>query len=98
LIRRAHPSGGTSCRLSPLRSDSTRKVSKIVEELCGHQVSSTQVRSVVAADIRSIFGCADRAAAEARLKDRAAHYSKSAPKLAAWMEQNILNLTDPPLA
>jgi putative transposase len=37
----------------------------------------------------TIFGCADQAAAEVRLKDRVAHYSKSAPKLAAWMEQNI---------
>ncbi|HRK16841.1 MAG TPA: transposase [Prosthecobacter sp.] len=33
--------------------------------------------------------CADLAAAQARLKERIAHYAKSAPKLAAWMEQNI---------
>lgn len=47
------------------------------------------LRSVVAADIRSIFDCADRGSAEARLKERVAHYSKSAPKLAEWMERNI---------
>ncbi len=47
------------------------------------------LRSVVAADIRSIFDCADRGNAEARLKERVAHYAKSAPKLAEWMERNI---------
>ena len=47
------------------------------------------LRSVVAADIRSIFNCADRGSAEARLKERVAHYSKSNPKLAEWMERNI---------
>lgn len=145
---------------------STRKVSKIVEELCGDHVSSTQVssctaklgvelqlwreralgafsylvldaryekvrhggilvdcatliamgigpdgkrtilgvsvalsdaeahlprldlRTVVAADIRSIFNSPDLASAQARLRERVSHYSESAPKLSAWMEQN----------
>jgi len=46
-------------------------------------------RAAVAADIRAIFNCPDRASAEARLKERVAAYAKNAPKLAAWMEQNI---------
>ncbi len=47
------------------------------------------LRSVVAADIRSIFNCSDLESAQARLKKRVAFYSRSAPKLAAWMEQNL---------
>ena len=47
------------------------------------------MRGSVAADIRSIFTCPDLASAQARLKERAGFYSKSAPKLAAWMEENL---------
>ena len=52
-------------------------------------VPRLDLRSVVAADIRSIFNCSDLQSAQARLKERVAFYSKSAPKLAAWMEQNL---------
>jgi putative transposase len=47
------------------------------------------MRSQVADDIRSIFTSPDLPSAQARLKDRVAFYSKTAPKLAAWMEANI---------
>jgi len=46
-------------------------------------------RPAVARDIRSIFDCPDRLAAEARLKEIAATHAKTAPKLAAWMEENL---------
>lgn len=46
-------------------------------------------RATVAEAIRSIFNCADRPAAEARLKEVVALYAQSAPKLAAWMEANL---------
>lgn len=46
-------------------------------------------RATVAAAIRAIFNCPDRSSAELRLKETVAAYTKSAPKLAAWMEQNI---------
>ena len=46
-------------------------------------------RAAVAAEIRAIFNCPDRASAEARLKERVGALAKNAPKLAAWMEQNI---------
>jgi transposase-like protein len=52
-------------------------------------VTRLDLRASVAADIRSIFNCHDLASAQARLKDRVAFYTKSAPKLAAWMEENI---------
>ena len=47
------------------------------------------MRDSVAADIRSIFNSQDLASAQARLKTLVDLYSKSAPKLSAWMEGNI---------
>lgn len=46
-------------------------------------------RAEVAAAIRSVFDSPNRPAAELRLKEIVAHYAKSAPKLAAWMEENL---------
>lgn len=47
------------------------------------------MREKVAADIRSIFLAQDRPSAELRLAQVVASYSKSAPKLADWMEHNL---------
>ncbi len=52
-------------------------------------VPRLDMREKVAADIRSIFLAQDRHAAERRLAEVVADYSKSAPKLAAWMEHNL---------
>src|ERR1039457_2821914 len=46
-------------------------------------------RVAVAEAIRSVFNCADRPAAERRLKEVVALYATSAPKLSAWMEANL---------
>jgi len=46
-------------------------------------------RAPVATAIRSVFECPDRASAERRLKEIVARYATSAPKLAAWMEENL---------
>jgi putative transposase len=46
-------------------------------------------RAAVAAAIRSVFNCADRPAAQARLKEIVALYAKTAPKLSAWLETNL---------
>ncbi len=46
-------------------------------------------RAEVARAIRSVFEASSRAAAEARLKEIVTHYSKNAPKLACWMEENL---------
>jgi transposase-like protein len=43
----------------------------------------------VARAIRSVFECASGPAAEQRLKEIVAHYTPSAPKLAAWLEENL---------
>ena len=52
-------------------------------------VPRLDMRARVATDIRSIFNSHDLASAQARLKTLVDAYSKSAPKLSAWMEQNI---------
>ena len=46
-------------------------------------------RAAVARAVRSVFDCPHRHAAEARLKAIVAHYAQSAPKLAAWLEENL---------
>ena len=46
-------------------------------------------RAEVARAIRGVFDCPSRLAAEQRLKEIVAHYSKTAPKLATWMEENL---------
>jgi transposase-like protein len=47
------------------------------------------MRARVASDIRSIFNCPDLPSAHERLKHFVSSYSKSAPKLATWMEENL---------
>ena len=46
-------------------------------------------RAEVARAIRSVFDCPSRHTAEQRLKEIANLYAKSAPKLAAWLEENL---------
>ena len=52
-------------------------------------VPRLEQRAEVARAIRSLFECASRSAAEQRLKEIVGHYAQSAPKLAAWMEENL---------
>lgn len=47
------------------------------------------VRAQVAEDILSIFNSPDRAAALLRLQKISADYAATAPKLSAWMEDNL---------
>ena len=46
-------------------------------------------RAEVARAIRSVFDAPNRSTAEQRLKEIVTLYSKSAPKLARWMEENL---------
>jgi transposase-like protein len=52
-------------------------------------VPTKELKLKVAADIRRIFNADDRAHAEAKLADFVKTYAKTAPRLAAWAEQNI---------
>jgi len=47
------------------------------------------MRSEVAADIRSIFNAADRKTAEELLQAAIQKYASSAPRLSAWLEDNL---------
>jgi len=46
-------------------------------------------RAAVAQAIRTVFDCPDRLTAQARLKEIVAAHAATAPKLAAWMEENL---------
>jgi putative transposase len=52
-------------------------------------VPRLEQRADVARAIRSVFQSAGRAAAEQRLKEILAQYALSAPRLAAWLEENL---------
>jgi len=52
-------------------------------------VPKVAMRAEVAAAIREVFAAPDRAEADRRLKQTAARYAKTAPKLAAWMEEAL---------
>ena len=52
-------------------------------------VPGLEQRADVARAIRSVFQSAGRAAAEQRLKEILAQYAHSAPRLAAWLEENL---------
>ena len=52
-------------------------------------VPRQEMKAQVAADLRAIFTASDRSAAEALLRAAVARYQASAPKLSAWMEQNV---------
>jgi putative transposase len=46
-------------------------------------------RAEVAEAIRSVFNAPSRVAADLRLKEMVARYAVTAPKLSAWMEENL---------
>jgi len=52
-------------------------------------VPKQAMRTEVAADIRAMFNAADRSTAEANLHSAIQKYAKIAPKLSAWMEENL---------
>jgi transposase-like protein len=52
-------------------------------------VPQVSMRTAVARDLRSIFDAADRAEADRLLQLTAGRWQKSAPRLAAWMEQAV---------
>jgi len=52
-------------------------------------VPKVSMRSHVAEDLRDVFNAKDMPSAEERLRKCVEQYSKSAPELARWMEENI---------
>jgi transposase-like protein len=60
-----------------------------LQQNAGHYVPKLSMRSEVAADLRAIFDAPDRSEAERRLELTVRKYEKSAPKLSAWMSENV---------
>ena len=88
IVSDAHP-GMAAARLAVFPSVPWQRCQFHLQQNAQAYVPRVDMRTVVAADIRSIFNCSDLASARARLKERVLFYSKTAPKLAAWMEENI---------
>lgn len=88
IVSDAHP-GMATARKAVFPSVPWQRCQFHLQQNAQAYVPRIDLRTVVAADIRSIFTCSDLASARARLKERVLFYSKTAPKLAAWMEENI---------
>ena len=71
-----------------------------LQQNAGAYVPRQSMRAGVAADIRNIFNAPDRAMAERLLQMAIQKYAVSAPRLSAWLEENIpegLTMFDFPL-
>lgn len=60
-----------------------------LQQNAGKYVPRQSMRTEVARELRAIFDSPDGAEAERRLQLTVAKYAKSAPKLSAWLEQNL---------
>jgi putative transposase len=60
-----------------------------LQQNAGNHVPRQSMRIEVAADIRAMFNASDRKTAEELLQAAIQKYATSAPKLSAWMEENL---------
>ena len=60
-----------------------------LQQNAGAYVPKQTMRYEVAADIRSMFNAPDRSTAETYLQAAIQKYAKSAPRLSAWLEENL---------
>lgn len=60
-----------------------------LQQNAGHYVPRIDMRVQVASDLRVIFNSPDRTEANRHLQIAVKKYEKSAPKLAAWMSENV---------
>jgi len=60
-----------------------------LQQNAGAFVPKQAMRYEVAADLRSMFNAPDRSTAETYLQATIQKYAKSAPKLSAWLEENL---------
>ena len=88
IVSDAHPGLGAA-RSAVFPSVPWQRCQFHLQQNAQAYVPRLDMRARVACDIRGVFNCPDLPAALARLKDLVAFYSKSAPKLASWMEENI---------
>jgi putative transposase len=60
-----------------------------LQQNADHYVPRIDMRPKVASDLRAIFNSPDRTEAERHLQIAVKKYDKTAPKLAAWMSENV---------
>ncbi len=60
-----------------------------LQQNASHYVPKVSLRPQVAADLAGIFDAPDRTTADQLLQATVKKYAQSAPKLAAWIEQNV---------
>ena len=60
-----------------------------LQQNAGAYVPRQSVRIEVAADVRAIFNASDRRTTEELLQSTITKYATTAPKLSAWMEENL---------
>jgi putative transposase len=60
-----------------------------LQQNAGAYIPKQSMRAEVAADIRAIFNASDRKSAEEQLQAAIQKYAKSAPRLSAWLEENL---------
>ena len=88
VISDDHPGLGAA-RRAVLGSVPWQRCQFHLQQNAGAYVPRQAMRSEVAADIRSIFNASDRKTAEELLRAAIRKYVTSAPRLSAWLEENL---------
>jgi transposase-like protein len=88
VIRDAH-GGLKAARLAVLGGVPWQRCQLHLQQNASAHVPRQDMKAPVAADIRAVFNAQDRAEADALLRRAAQKYEATAPKLAAWMEENL---------
>lgn len=60
-----------------------------LQQNAGQYVPRVEMRREVSADLRAMFEAGDRTEAERRLRQTQEKYAQSAPRLSAWLEENV---------
>jgi len=89
LIISDNHSGLGAARRAVLGSVPWQRCQFHLQQNAGAYVPKQAMRYEVAADIRSMFNAPDRNAAEKYLQTAIQKYTKSAPRLSAWLEENL---------
>ena len=89
LIISDNHSGLGAARRAILGSVPWQRCQFHLQQNAGAYVPKQAMRYEVAADIRSMFNAPDRNAAEEYLQTAIQKYTKSAPRLSAWLEENL---------
>jgi putative transposase len=88
VVSDAHE-GLKAARLSVFGSTLWQRCQFHLQQNAQAYVPRQEMKAQAAADIRAIFHAQDRAEAEALLRRIVQKYEKTAPRLAAWMEQAL---------